>query len=662
MTLSASLFEEAKCVFERAFRPGSGRPTGAIDVTISPDGKRVAFSGFLLEQLQGVPTTRVCLADFQTGDFKIATSGPNMDLGPRFSPDGRLLAFRSDRAAAGNFQVYFLDLNTGETSAAPTVRDGWIEYLEFSPDGSRLLLGVAGHGADVAGSQGAKTSKQADTDSAAWMPIVETGSESFRRRSVWVLGIADQSLRQVTPASLNTWEACWCGNNSIAAVASSGAAEEDWYRATLVRVDLTTEAVKTLFQPKAQIAWISGSPDGEKVAFVEAVCSDRWLVAGDLRIIDLPTAHLLRIATGSIDVTFTRWRDNKRLLIAGIRNLESVVAGVDVRSQETREHWRSEQLNCQGLFYPYAAPCPGKANDFVVAVSGHLTPPQLLHIGGGEPRTLVDFGNEGLETILRKLRPVTPYRWKAPDDQEIRGWLMRGSGNTPAPLVMEIHGGPIWRWSPMFLGRSAYHAMLAERGYALFWPNPRGSSGRGQAFAASVVGDMGGADTHDYLSGLDQLVADGIADPQRLGVMGGSYGGFMTSWLITQDPRFGAAIPVSPVTNWLSQHLTSNIPHFDTFCLGSHYTDLTGKHYSRSPVLFAHRVRTPTLNICGALDRCTPPGQAREFHAALKENGVESVLVTYPQEGHGVRTFPAMIDYAARVVSWFETHLGSTAI
>jgi len=227
---------------------------------------------------------------------------------------------------------------------------------------------------------------------------------------------------------------------------------------------------------------------------------------------------------------------------------------------------------------------------------------------------------------------------------------------------MEIHGGPIWRWSPMFLGRSAYHAMLAERGYAFFWPNPRGSSGRGQAFAASVVGDMGGADTHDYLSGLDQLVADGIADPQRLGVMGGSYGGFMTSWLITQDPRFGAAIPVSPVTNWLSQHLTSNIPHFDTFCLGSHYTVLSGKHYSRSPVLFAHRVRTPTLNICGALDRCTPPGQAREFHAALKENGVESVLVTYPQEGHGVRTFPAMIDYAARVVSWFETHLGRTAI
>jgi dipeptidyl aminopeptidase/acylaminoacyl peptidase len=132
----------------------------------------------------------------------------------------------------------------------------------------------------------------------------------------------------------------------------------------------------------------------------------------------------------------------------------------------------------------------------------------------------------------------------------------------------------------------------------------------------------------------------------------------MTSWLITQDQRFAAAIPVAPVTNWVSQHLTSNIPSFDTFCLGSSYTSREGNHYRRSPVMYAERVTTPTLSICGALDRCTPPGQAREFHSALREHGVESVLVTYPQEGHGVRTFPGSIDYAARVVAWFERHLG----
>jgi dipeptidyl aminopeptidase/acylaminoacyl peptidase len=653
----SSLFKEAESLFQRALKPGSGRPTGATDVTIAPDGKWIAFSGTMLERLEGLPTTRICLAEFESGEFKVATFGPHTDLGPKFSPAGRVLAFRSDRASPGNFQVYFLDLVSGETLAGPMVTEGWVEYLEFSPNGKWLLLGVAGHGADVSGAQGAKTSSKADTGGAAWMPIVETGSESFRRRSIWVLGMSDQSLRQVTPPSLNPWEACWCGNDAIAAVVSPGAAEEDWYRADLVGVALETGNVKTLYRPEDQLGWLSGSPDGLRLAFVEAVCSDRWVCAGDLGIVDLQSGKVERIATNAVDVTFTKWRDNTRLIIAGVRNFESVVAGVDAGSREVREHWHSEELNCQGFFYPYAVPCPGNNDDFVIAASGHRIPLKLIHFGNGNMRTLVDFGHGDVDAIIRALRPVTPYRWRAPDGQEIHGWLMRGSGNGPAPLIMEVHGGPIWRWPQLFLARSAYHVMLAERGYALFWPNPRGSTGRGQTFARAVVGDMGGADTRDYLSGLDQLVAEGIADPQRIGVMGGSYGGFMSSWLITQDPRFAAAIPVAPVTNWLSQHLTSNIPYFDAFCLGSRFTDLTGNHYSRSPVQFADRVRTPTLNICGALDRCTPPSQAQEFHAALKEHGVESVLVTYPQEGHGVRSFPGMIDYAARVVDWFDTFL-----
>ncbi len=108
----SSLCKEAESVFQRALAPGSGRPTGAIDVTISPDGKQVAFSGAMLERLEGVPATRICLADFHTGDFKVATFGPNSDLGPKFAPSGRLLAFRSDRASPGNFQVYFLDVVT----------------------------------------------------------------------------------------------------------------------------------------------------------------------------------------------------------------------------------------------------------------------------------------------------------------------------------------------------------------------------------------------------------------------------------------------------------------------------------------------------------------------------------------------------------------------
>ncbi len=223
---------------------------------------------------------------------------------------------------------------------------------------------------------------------------------------------------------------------------------------------------------------------------------------------------------------------------------------------------------------------------------------------------------------------------------------------------MSVHGGPVWHYRPFWMGRrSVGTLMLLKRGYAIFLPNPRGSTGRGQAFVRPVLGDMGGADTYDYLSGLDHLVERGIADPRRLGVTGGSYGGYMAAWLITQDPRFAAAVAVSPVTNQVTEHLISNIGHFVALFLEDTYSNPGGKYFERSPVMHAHKTKTPTLSTCGAHDRCTPPEEAVQFHNALLENGVKSALVVYPQEGHGVRKWPALVDYAARMVGWFEEHL-----
>lgn len=134
----------------------------------------------------------------------------------------------------------------------------------------------------------------------------------------------------------------------------------------------------------------------------------------------------------------------------------------------------------------------------------------------------------------------------------------------------------------------------------------------------------------------------------------------MTSWLVTQDPRFAAAVSTAPVTNQVTEHLISNIPHFVKLFLADDYTNPGGKYFQRSPIMHAAKVKTPTLNVCGMLDRCTPPEEAMQFHNALLENGVESVLVRYSEEGHGVRTLPAAIDYAARVTNWFQQHMPST--
>nr|WP_237534355.1 prolyl oligopeptidase family serine peptidase [Streptomyces sp. SID3343] len=203
-------------------------------------------------------------------------------------------------------------------------------------------------------------------------------------------------------------------------------------------------------------------------------------------------------------------------------------------------------------------------------------------------------------------------------------------------MVTHLHGGPIWSfcnsWSPAFQGTP----LLVSRGYAVLNPNPRGSAGHGQWFAEQAFDDMGGADAQDVLSGIDAMVARSIADPDPLGVMGGSYDGFLSAWLVTRDERFAAAAPTAPVTDWISLHHTTNMPHFDRTFLADEPRSFTGRHVERSPLRHASNVRTPTLLTAGALDRCTPAGQAREFHRALVESNVASTLVIYPHVGHGV--------------------------
>lgn len=208
-------------------------------------------------------------------------------------------------------------------------------------------------------------------------------------------------------------------------------------------------------------------------------------------------------------------------------------------------------------------------------------------------------------------------------------------------------------WSLGFPGTP----LLVSQGYAVLNPNPRGSAGRGQDFARLVFGDMGGDDTWDFTSAVDALAERGIIDPTRVGLIGGSYGGYMSAWLVTQDQRWAAAVPTAPVVDWYSLHYTTNISFFDALFLASDPEEPGNKFHLRSPAMHASNARTPCLMIAGALDRCTPPTQAQEFHQALLQHGVESSLVIYPHEGHGVRNFPAIIDYCTRTVEWFQRHM-----
>lgn len=633
--------------------PAFGRPSALKQAHVSPDGSRVAVTAEVLDELSGVPRSAIYTAE--NGALRRLSSGNGSARWARFSPDGMTLAFLADRAHAGVFQLHLLGSEFGEAVPAPEV-PGTVEYAYWSPDGRRLLLGVAGLGADMSGGQGSGHNSSEADEAPAWFPQTDYGATAAHEwRSIWVYTVDSGELRQVSPAGLNCWEAGWCGPDGIVAITSGKPGEDDWYDAALSYLDIADGTTATLLTSDVQLGLPTGSADGRYVSVVQAVCSDRWLVAGDLLLIDTSSGDVRPLDTAGADVTRLEWLDAGRLGYLGIRHLDSVAAVIDVRTGTPTELFATP-LACGGAtFYPDGS---FTADGRVLTIQeSYELPPQLALCGPDGSAVLASIAHAGTDYLRSVAGRSEAISWTAPDELEIEGILCRPAGDGPFPLVVNIHGGPIYAFRDQWSMRGAWVPLLVSRGYMVLNPNPRGSTGRGQDFAARVVGDMGGADTYDYLSGIDALVERGLADPARIGLIGGSYGGFMSAWLVTQDSRFAAAVPASPVTDWYSQSFTSNIAGWGLKFLAADPEQAGSGAHTRSPVLHASKARTPCLNVAGAVDNCTPPGQAVEFHRALRAHDVPSALVVYPQEGHGVRSYPAVIDFLTRALDWFERYM-----
>ena len=648
----SNTWERVEQHFRRLHDPALGAPHRLLEPCTSADGSKIAATGFVYDKLEGLPRQAVFLVD---GTELRPVSAPYASsCHPRLSPDGTSLAFLSDRAEQGRFQL--LLLRSGSLSEAETTPEvpGTVEYCYWSPDATKVLLGVAGLGADLAGGQGSGTTYRPTDDLPAWLPRVDSGPSVESWRSLWIYELASGTVRRLSPEGSNTWEAQWLGSDSVVAVTSTSPDEGAWYSARLHRLDVTGDAPPSeVFRSEVQLGLPAGSPGGSHIAVVEAVCSDRWVVAGDL-LVGASGGQLEQVDTAGVDVTATQWIDDLRLGVLGVRGLETVALVYDVGSEKTTELWTSTESSC-GTRYPEGS---WTADGRVVLIEEGYNRPQRVVLIGDSTESRASVAHAGTDYLLSVAGTAEAVTWTAPDGLRLEGLLCKPEGEGPFPLIVNIHGGPVWAFRNLWSLFYAWTPLLVAQGYAVLNPNPRGSAGRGQDFARMVFGDMGGADTWDFTSAVDHRVERGVADPARVGLIGVSYGGYMSSWLVTQDQRWAAAVPVSPVTNWYSQHFTSNIPYFDALFLDSD-PEVTGKFHDRSPVAHASRVRTPCLNIAGSLDRCTPPTQAQEFHQALLEHGVESVLVIYPQEGHGVRSMPALIDFCSRVVDWFDRHMSA---
>ncbi|MGZ5301892.1 MAG: S9 family peptidase [Actinomycetota bacterium] len=641
------LYLEVESFFRRALEPGFGKIADPSDPNPSPDGRWIAFRGERRDTLVGHPDGRICLVEVDGSGFMQITNGPHDDDQPRWSPDGRTLTFRSDRAAPGHHQLYALRVDTiGEARALPVV-DGVAEQHAWSPDGSRILVVVAGLEAEQSDAVGSGTIATPD-DVPPWIPEVESSDRTDdTRRRLCTIDVATGTVGPVGRPELNVWEAVWCGDDRIAAIVSDDPGESAWYGARLVTIDVARGTDRTILESDVQLGWVHPSPDGRRLAVVEALCSDRLVVAGELLLVD-PDGDVVRVDTSLVDVAGLAWRDDEHLLAIGIRDLDSVVLDIDAKAGTAEERWTTQEA-C-GVMFMAAAPV---GESFALVLQSVSRPPELVIVDeDGGVNTIVHTSHAGTEVIRSSIGSRRRISWAAPDGLPMSGLLTVPAGDPPFPLILAVHGGPVWAYQDFWPGE--LFALLQSRGYAILMANPRGSWGRGREFAARVVGDMGGADAKDLLAGIDHVVSMGLADPERIGVTGGSYGGFMSAWLPCIDTRFRAAVAISPVTDWYSERFDSNLGTWAADFLGGDAVTRQAHYRERSPVFAAGWNRTPTLLTAGARDRATPRGQAVELHRALREHGVPTDVAVYPSEGHGVRDLPAGIDLTARTVAWFE--------
>jgi len=262
----------------RLHEPAFGRPHHVTDLVATTDASRIVVTGSVYDELDGLP--RTALYEVRDGALRALTSGGGSAKAARLAPDGSSLAFLSDRAKDEVFQLYLLaDGQLGEARPAPAV-PGTIEYLAWSPDGTRILLGVAGLGAEMADAQGSGTVGSGESGPPSWYPEVETGTPEDAWRGVWLYTPASGELAKVSPDGLNVWEAAWSGSGHVLAIASEWPSEDDWYSAVLSRLDVSTGEMTELLRSDVQLGLPAGTSDGRRAAVVEAACSDRLIVAG----------------------------------------------------------------------------------------------------------------------------------------------------------------------------------------------------------------------------------------------------------------------------------------------------------------------------------------------------------------------------------------------
>lgn len=450
-----------------------------------------------------------------------------------------------------------------------------------------------------------------------------------------------RGLKKLTE-NLQVWEFSE-NSGQVALIASQGPQERFWYRNKLYGMKLDGGKPKLLYDPDwRSLAMPRVSPDGTMVLFTESLRSDRGLNAGDLIEYDLKSGKARNITEGS-DRSFMNsvWTETGFSTIW----FKEGNFGISEYSGSWTEIWSAE-----GTALPaFASQLAFKDGAYLIGFTDRTSLPEVYAVTAKSGHRAFTNFNSRLTDL--ESYPAEVVKWKSTDGTEIYG-ILRSLG-PDSPLVVDVHGGPTAASTISFFDRGT---ILLSNGFSVFYPNYRGSTGKGRNYAEANRGDMGGKDFQDIMTGIQYLKDSGKVKTDNLFITGGSYGGFMTSWAVTQTDIFKAAVGLFGITDWVSFHGATNISDWDQ----THYDDdpYTGKLYRKfSPMEYINKVRTPVLLMHGAQDPCVPVGQYHQFYRGLKDLGKTVRFLVFPREGHGFSERNHVEQYAEETLKWFRKYM-----
>lgn len=621
--------------FEQTAISPDGKKIGWVEHVITKHGASTADTVIFVEDIGSkIPPKRISasVSDAIHSEGSVA-----------WSPDSRKIAFLSDAEKADQLQLYVADAAGGPARKLTQVK-GFLSTPGWSPDGKTIALLFTENATRASGPLVAETH--------------ETGEikDSFYEQRLALVDVATGKLRQISPADTYIYEYDWSPDGRrFAVTAALGNGDDNWFIAELYTLDAASGLMKSIYKPSMQIANPTWSPDGQRIAFIGGLMSDEASVGGDIYTIPGIGGDATDITPDiKASASWLSWTPEENIIFGEYLEGDSGLATINP-TDGTRTELLREAGQVTAGAWGVTLSLSRDAKKSAVIRSSFSSPPEVW-AGPTVSWTQITQRNKDVKPAWGEAKSI---HWKN-GHFDVQGWLLYPRNFDPGkkyPLVVRVHGGPAAAVLSEWPGSADYAVPLSAAGYLVLQPNPRGSYGQGEAFTKANVKDFGYGDFKDIMAGVDEAIRVAPVDPNRLGICGWSYGGYMTMWAVTQTDHFKAAMAGAGLSNWQSYYGENLIDQWMIPYFGKSVYDDPEVYAKSSPINFIKKAKTPTLILVGDSDGEVPAPQSYEFWHALKTLGVETQLVVYDHEGHMFVNPKHRRDVVERTLAWFDSHL-----